>query len=63
MHEDEQHLLQVALDEGIHACDWDIDNDMVAEFAEDLAGYLWKLGFRHVREEGHGWHERGRESG
>jgi len=57
----ERRLLETALDEGLHACDWDIDNDMVDEIAHSLAGFLLKLGFRHLPQESYGSRENGRE--
>jgi len=42
----EKDFLQAAIDEGIHACNWDIDNEMVDEWSTCIASYLWKLGFR-----------------
>lgn len=46
-----RHFLEVALDEGIHACLWDVDNDIVADIAHSLSSYLWKLGYRRVESE------------
>lgn len=45
-----RRALTVALDEAIHACVWDLDNDSVADIADSIAGFLWKLGYRAVEE-------------
>ncbi len=41
-------LLETAIDEGIHACDFSISNPKVGKMAEALSTYLWKLGFRQT---------------
>lgn len=38
--------LSTLLDEGIHCCQWDLDNEIVAEIATDLARWLWRMGYR-----------------
>lgn len=43
---DGQQRLQVLLDEGIHACLFDLDNEVVQEISEDLARFLWRDGWR-----------------
>jgi hypothetical protein len=40
--------LDTELHEGLHACLWDLDEDAVRETAEDLAEFLWRLGYRKV---------------
>lgn len=47
----ERKFLKVALDEAIHACLWDLDNDSVDEIARDIAAFLHRLGFRRIRTE------------
>ena len=42
----EKQLLATALDEGLHACIWDLDNEAVDEISDSLASLLWRLGFR-----------------
>ena len=42
----QQRTLDVLIHEGLHACLPDLDEDAVAETAEDLAGLLWRLGWR-----------------
>jgi hypothetical protein len=43
-------LLRAAIDEGIHACLWDLDNDAVSEMSESISRFIWRLGFRDVTE-------------
>ncbi|MBI1176362.1 hypothetical protein GC207_02865 [bacterium] len=45
----ERDLLRALLDEGIHACFWDLDNDRVAEASRSLAYLLWRVGYRLKR--------------
>lgn len=45
-HLDDRELLRVALDESFHATMWLIDNDVVADFADDIAEFLYKIGYR-----------------
>lgn len=40
-----QRQLEVAIDEALHACCWDLDNDVVDEIAKDVQLYLTRLGF------------------
>lgn len=47
----DEELLRVALDESWHATMWQIDNDVVAEYADDMAAFLYKIGFRLKKEE------------
>lgn len=44
--EDDQTLLRVLLDEGLHACDDRLDNDIVDKYATDLSRFLWRCGYR-----------------
>ena len=41
---DGEHLTRVVIDEALHACIWDIDNDSVDETATSIAKFLHKLG-------------------
>ena len=43
---DDRELLRIALDESWHATMWAIDNDEVANFADDMAEFLYRMGFR-----------------
>lgn len=38
--------LEVIIHEGIHACQWDVSEEAVREISHDIAGILWKLGWR-----------------
>ena len=42
-------LLRVSVDEGIHACMWDLDNLAVDEMSESIAKFLWRMGFRDAK--------------
>ena len=42
----QKRLLKVAIDEGVHACLWDLDNDAVDEISESIHALLWRLGYR-----------------
>jgi hypothetical protein len=42
----EFNTLRVMIDESIHACLWDIDNDSVDEASTSIAYWLWKCGVR-----------------
>lgn len=39
-------LLRAAIDEGLHACLWDLDNEAVDEMSESISRFLWRMGFR-----------------
>jgi hypothetical protein len=43
---EDKQLLQTAIDEGIHATIWDLDNESVAEIAKSISNFLWKIGYR-----------------
>jgi hypothetical protein len=43
---DDRDLMRVILDESFHATMWEIDNDVVAEFADDMAEFLYRVGYR-----------------
>lgn len=42
----ERKFLRWLLHEMTHACQWDLDEDAVDEISSDMAGALWKFGFR-----------------
>lgn len=46
----EKRFLTASLDEGIHACLFDLDNDVVDDVSNSIGNFLWKLGFRLVRD-------------
>lgn len=41
-----QYLLEVCIHEALHAACWDLSEEAVTESAKDIAGILWKLGWR-----------------
>ena len=45
-HLDEYDFLTTCLDEAIHGCNFSLDNDHVAEIADSIGLFLWKIGFR-----------------
>lgn len=49
--QEEKEILRVAIDEGLHACHWDIDNDSVDETSTCLSDFLWRIGFRLAPQE------------
>jgi hypothetical protein len=46
-----KELIRVAVDEGIHACCWDLGNDEVGEMSESISKFLWELGVRVIEKE------------
>jgi hypothetical protein len=42
-----KELLRVLLDESLHACSSELDNDTVHIYATDISNFLWKCGFRY----------------
>ena len=40
------NLLRVLIDEGIHACHWDLDNEAVDQTSTCIANFLWRCGYR-----------------
>ena len=40
--------LDTSIHEALHACLWDLDEEAVEETAEDIARFLWRLGYRKV---------------
>lgn len=47
----ERRLLKVLIDESIHACCWDLDNDSVGQYSDAITSLLWKVGYRLPRIE------------
>jgi hypothetical protein len=45
-----KELLRVAVDEAIHACFWDLDNDMVGEASYAISDFLDRIGFKCIEE-------------
>jgi hypothetical protein len=45
-----EKLLATLLDEAIHACLFEIDNDVVDEISDDIARFLWRAGYRLVED-------------
>jgi hypothetical protein len=43
--------LRVIIDESIHACLWELDNDIVGEISTNIAHLLWECGLRFEEEE------------
>lgn len=43
--------LRILIDESIHACLWDIDNDSVGETSSSISEFLWECGVRVIDEE------------
>jgi len=39
-------LIKVAIDEGIHACCWDLDNTTVDKMSHSISQFLFRLGVR-----------------
>jgi hypothetical protein len=39
-------LMHALVDEAIHACVWDLDNDAVDEISHDISKFLWRVGVR-----------------
>lgn len=52
--EDDKELMRVLLDEGLHACDNRLDNDVVDVYARDLASFLWRCGYRRISKQAEG---------
>jgi len=47
----DKKFMIVSLDESVHACQFDLDNEVVGEIANSIGNFLWKLGFRHVKDD------------
>jgi hypothetical protein len=43
-------ILEALIHEAWHACDWDKDEDAVAEGSRDIAVLLWRQGLRFTEE-------------
>ena len=41
-------LIRVAIDEALHACFWEFDNDVVGEASSSIAKFLDDLNIKHV---------------
>lgn len=48
----DKEFLETALDEAIHACLWELDNDIVGDCATDIARFLTRLGYRRETPNG-----------
>jgi hypothetical protein len=42
----QKQVLKALIDEAIHACSWDLDNDAVWEYSEAIGNFLWRTGLR-----------------
>ncbi len=52
--ENDKTLLRVLLDEGLHACDERLDNDVVDAYATDLSNFLYRCGYRRICKQADG---------
>jgi hypothetical protein len=41
-------LMKVAIDEGIHACCWDLNNTTVDEMSDSISKFLYRLGAKDI---------------
>jgi hypothetical protein len=41
-----KRLLEVAIHEALHACDWDKSEVAITEIAEDISDFVWRIGYR-----------------
>lgn len=41
-----QEELEVIIHEMLHACFWDIDEDVIVQVGDDLSKALWRMGYR-----------------
>jgi len=41
--------LETAIHEGLHACNWNASEEKVTNTANDIARFLWNLGYRKVK--------------
>jgi hypothetical protein len=46
---DDFNRLRVLIDEGIHACHFDLDNDAVGDTSTCIANLLWRCGLRFTK--------------
>ena len=42
----EKRALEIAIHEAIHACFWLLDDEGVETASEDIASFLWRMGYR-----------------
>lgn len=42
--------LEILIHEMLHACFWDLDEEVVSEVGRDLSKALWKMGYRKQNE-------------
>lgn len=42
----DKKMFKALIDEAIHACQWDLDNDAVWEYSEAIGNFLWRTGLR-----------------
>lgn len=47
----DQEELEVTIHEMLHACFWDIDEDVIAEVGDDISRALWRIGYRKIEED------------
>ncbi len=52
--ESDKELLRVLVDEGLHACDERLDNDVVDAYATDISSFLWRCGYRRICKQADG---------
>ena len=43
--------LEIIIHEALHCCDWYRDEEWVEEAAHDLATLLWRIGYRHEKDQ------------
>ena len=48
----EERFLKILLDEGMHACMFQLDNNFVFDVSDSLSSFLWNIGFRLKKEDG-----------
>ena len=41
--------METAIHEGLHACNWNAQEEKVTKTANDIARFLWNLGYRKVK--------------
>ena len=44
----DRETLETLIHEGLHACQWDLDESAVHESAADIARLLWRAGYRRT---------------
>ena len=45
-----KNKLRILIDESIHACVWDLDNESVGEISVSISEFLWRCGLRFCDE-------------